>query len=157
MNATDKPKVGNQETLYRRVVNKEEMYKNGNKKILSSQAFTDPTRQPSVDRAFINKNDPTCTQIDLTDGVISLITGDVCSIENLNKHDINQRVIKSYNVFVVQDPIENSLNQKENKAHALIVTTPVFTLSDNSVFKRLKERLACLANEKGIWVIPLQE
>lgn len=124
---------------------------------LSSQAFTDSSQKPSVDRACLCDNDPTRAQKSPTDGIVSLIAREVRSIKNFNQtkdgkplqDESGQELMHVFDV--IPDPITTP---PENPAHALIVTSPSY--ASRSAFNRLIERLARIAETRG-WIITPQE
>lgn len=124
---------------------------------LSSQAFTDLSQKPSVDRACLCNNDPVRAQKSTADGIVSLIAHEVRSIKDF-KQTKDGKPLQDENgqelmhIFdVVPDPITT---HPENPAHALIVTSPSY--ASRSAFKRLIERLALIAESRG-WIITPQE
>lgn len=129
------------EILYRRVRSNKGLYETipGRKVLFNSQAFADPAFRPSVDRAKLCKDGPRHTLGPYSDaGVTSLVTGDVRGINNLDE-------IRTFEVNVEHMPIMSDHTQPENEAHAEIFTKPQCT---KSVFRRLRERLALLANTR---------
>jgi hypothetical protein len=115
---------------------------------LSSQAFADQNTEPSVDRAVLCNNDPSWTQKDEQDGVVSLITIDVrrVSVSGQNPKPARDEPIEiQYNIDVVPDPFQ------DNEAHAVVRPTPPY--QTKSVFRRVREALARIAEGYG-WVIP---
>lgn len=79
---------------------------------LSSMAFGDPAYRPSVNRAELCGNDPSKTQINPTDGVVSLIACDVRAIDRVVQHDRNGEPIFTHNIDVEHMP------EPQNFAHA---------------------------------------
>jgi hypothetical protein len=122
--------VHDDETLYHVVVDDPRNFKvvNGELK-LSSTAFGDRERRPSVDRAYLRDNDPRNSQWDPSDCIVSLITHEVRSVV-----DVRPRAVD-----VIPDPIENHPTLCDNLAHALIITKPAF--DNDSQFKKLKKAL----------------
>ena len=132
--------VENEEVLYRRLAMNWGLYRlaaAGTVQI-SSQAFADRNQRPSVDRAWLRSFDPSFTRLDPTDGVISLQAGDVRAIDTLQQSDEQGNVIQ-VRVDVEHVPIPG------NYAHAEVYTAPPCT---KSAFRRLRERLAQLANQR---------
>ena len=124
---------------------------------LSSQAFTDSSLKPSVDRACLCEHEPSRAQKSPEDGIASLIALEVRNIKDF-KQTNNGKPLTDENgqelrhaFDVIHDPITT---QPENPAHALIIATPGY--SGKSAFKRLIERLARIA-EKRDWLITPQE
>ena len=52
---------------------------------ISSQAFSDRWLKPSVDRAVLNNNDPSKTQINPKDGIVSLLTSKIRKIDEVKR------------------------------------------------------------------------
>ena len=80
--------VRNEEELYRSVRGKlEEEYSYGPKGNLqiSSEAFRDRDRKPSVDRAELRKFNPALSKLSDIDGVVSLMTAEVRAIGKVQK------------------------------------------------------------------------
>jgi hypothetical protein len=127
--------VHDDEELYRRVPNQPINFGDAvNDEIrVSSAAFGDRSRRPSVDRAWLRSYDPSMTQWEATDCVVGLITREVHKII-----DVSPRVVN-----VSPDPIENHETLPDNPAHALVVTDQAF--DNDSQFKRLKRALARLS------------
>ena len=124
---------------------------------LSSQAFSDRTMKPSVDRSLLCNADPSYAQKSPKDGVVSVIAIEVREIKNFPRKDekgkdlINEvGVVLNHAFDVVPDPITTP---PENLAHALIITSPDY--SSPNAFKRLLERLTRIA-EKRDWLIKPQ-
>ena len=138
--------ITDDEILYRRVRSNYGLYEtqpNG-RVLFNSQAFADPARRPSVDRAKLCKDGPKHTLGSYTDaGITSLITGDVRSINNLEQQDRNE--IRTFEVDVEYKPTINDPILPENIAHAEICTNPPCT---KGIFRRLREQLALLANAR---------
>lgn len=132
------------EILYRRVTYDKKNWAGDNKDNLRVQrsAFSDRNKQPSVDRAKLCGFNPSHTQAeDIRNGVVSLVTGEVRMLGlRHEKEDF------SYKVDVVHKP------EKNNVAHAEVTVDPEIT-SDN-VFKRLREMLTRLANQRGWLIFP---
>lgn len=75
--------IRDDEVLYRSVRGKygeEYSYDNIGKLKISSEAFRDRERKPSVDRAELKESNPSLSKRNDTDGIISLITADVRAI-----------------------------------------------------------------------------
>lgn len=151
--------VKDDEILYRSIsVKRRQCVPNGDGHWrLSSQAFTDSSQKPSVDRACLCDNDPVRAQKSPEDGIVSLIAHEVRGIKNFNqtkdgKPLQNEKGQELMHVFdVVPDPITTP---PENPAHAQVVTSPSYT--SRSAFNRLIERLARIAEDRG-WIIAPQE
>ena len=147
--------VANNEILYRRVPCIEGLYMiqaDGTVKV-SSAAFSDRSFRPSVDRAELCHNDPKETRHEPLDGVVSVVTRDVRSIDTVVQNDKDGKPIRTFDVDVEPVPILRHPTLPDNPAHAEIYTDPPCT--NKSVFRKLAERLAQLANERP-WEIELQ-
>ncbi len=104
---------------------------------ISSEAFSDRDKEPSVDRAKIHKNDATRTQVEETDAVLKLIARDVRIIPVTK-----EKSPETYIVDVVPDPIVNHPTYPDNLAHAKIRTMP---RCGSAIFRKFKISLAQLA------------
>ena len=93
--------IENDEELYRRY-----SYDSETKVKINSKAFFDRDRQPSVDRAKLRDFQPTLSKWCDTDGIVSLIAGEVRGI-----------LIENHTVDVIYAPI---LEDPKNLAHSLI-------------------------------------
>lgn len=146
--------VEDDEVLYRRVPCKAGLYVvNPDKTIrVSSAAFSDPRFRPSVNRARMCENDPRETQKEPTDGVVSVVTQDVRAIDTVVQNDSDGKPIRTFCVDVEHVPIFNHPELPDNPAHAEIYLIP--QVSNKTVFRRLCERLAQLANARP-WEIEL--
>lgn len=129
--------VDNDEALYRSVERTLWKQKNDGEFYLSSQAFADRNRRPSVDRAKLCGNDPSYTQFRLSDYVCSLVAEDVRAIATVVKHDKKGVPQIHHNIDVEPVPLPG------NDAHAEIYAVPA--ISGGRLFERLLERLAYLA------------
>src|SRR5436853_5981942 len=101
--------VADNEILYRRVACIEGLYviqADGTVKV-SSVAFSDRSFRPSVDRAELCNNDPKETQDELSDGVVSVVTRHVRSIDTVVQNDKAGKVIQTFNVEIEHVPILN--------------------------------------------------
>jgi hypothetical protein len=133
--------VAEDEVLYRRIPQSKDLYAkqaNGTIKV-SSQAFSDRAYRPSVDRANLCDHNPRHTQLAPSDAVVSLVTHDVRSIDTIERNDQHGNPIQSFRVDVESVPMP------ENRAHAEICTLPE---CDQKTFRRLREALALLANQR---------
>lgn len=141
--------VGDDETLYRRIQTGRGYYFPNDEggMSISAEAFSDPERQPSVDRAGINQYDPSKTQIDNSDAVLKTAAVDVRRI-NLMGGTPPEKL----NVDVVPDPLVAVHGQGSNPAHAKIRTNPP---CPNKAFRRLKQSLAQIVQAQGVrmWAI----
>ena len=143
------------EILYRRVPRADGLYivqTDGTIKV-SSAAFSDRSFRPSVDRAELRHYDPRHTQREASDGVVSVVACDVRAIDTVVQKDKNEKVIQTFNIDVEHVPIINHPELPDNLAHAEIYTNP--ECPNRSVFRKLAEKLAQLANERA-WEIELQ-
>ncbi|MGI0479198.1 hypothetical protein ACN4EE_00250 [Geminocystis sp. CENA526] len=143
--------VEDDEILYRRVPSQEKYYKidsnDPNTIRVSSQAFTDRNQRPSVDRASLCNHKPQYSQQESTDGVVSLVTNQVRQIDSIIQNDQKGKEEFKYKIDVLPRPLD------ENKAHAQIEPSPEYR--NQKPFRKLLERLAYLANERG-WEIKPQ-
>ena len=130
-------RVDDDETLYRSVKRILWKQKNNGEFYLSSQAFTDRNRRPSVDRAKLCGHDPSYTRFSPSDYVCSLVAKDVRTISTVVKYDKKGIPQVRHNIDVEPVPLS------DNAAHAEIYAVP--EISGERLFKRLLERLACLA------------
>ncbi|MBR8828430.1 MAG: hypothetical protein DSM107014_11120 [Gomphosphaeria aponina SAG 52.96 = DSM 107014] len=139
--------VADEEVLYRCVFYGKNNYKidENNEIRVSSQAFTDRNQRPSVDRASLCNNNPKYSQKDSKDGVVSLITRDVRLIDTVIQNDKKGKEEFTYKIDVKSRPLD------ENHAHAQIEPNPEYR--NKTPFRKLLERLAYLANQRG-WEIP---
>lgn len=112
---------------------------------LSSQAFSDRSFKPSVDRAVLCNTNPFHTQKSEKDGVVSVVTIDVRATATVIQNDAKGNPIQTHAIDVTPDPI-----QPHNLAHALITASPEY--GTPKVFRKLLERLQFLAQSRG-WLI----
>ena len=117
---------------------------------LSSTAFNDPSKKPSVDRAKLCGSDPAYTKKKPTDGVVSLTALSVRQIADVVQNDKNGNLELAHSVDVIADPVKDNPVLPDNLAHALIVANPAF--QSTGVFKKLKECLARIASLGG-WLV----
>lgn len=144
-------RVDNDDELYRRVPSNQGKYSIVEGKLrFSTTAFNDPGRKPSVDRAKL-RNSPDETKWDAADGVVSLVASEIRAIKVENT-GATQDDPSHYSVDVIPRPItvDNPEGLPENMAHAQIESAPVMT--SNNRFRKLKEALALLADNRG-WLI----
>jgi hypothetical protein len=148
--------VTDDEIIYRCVFYDRGLYRIVDQRLqLSSQAFADRNQMPSVDRATLRGNDPTPTQKNPEDGVVSLLTQAIRQIDSVRQMDAKGKLIAQYKIDVIADPISGQVDQPDNLAHAEIRPTPEY--QSKSVFRKLQERLALLATqriEQQDWEIP---
>ena len=140
--------IKDDEVLYRSVRGKledgEYFFDRGKLRIRPA-AFRDRYKKPSVDRAELKGLDPRLSRFNKTDGVVSLIAGDVRSIREV-KTEIKDEDVVVHTVDVIYDPTPT------NPAHSQIVVSPEFFGSKNkqkNVFKLLQIALATLATKNG--------
>jgi hypothetical protein len=107
---------------------------------ISSQAFSDRGLKPSVDRAILNENDPSKTQINPRDGVVSLLTSKIRKIDEVKKQSQDGEDLIVYKIDVVHRPTET------NFAHAQIEPSPEY--ETKNIFKKLTRSLAFLATQR---------
>ena len=116
---------------------------------VTSQAFAYRNRRPSVDRASLCNYDPSHTQKNAQDAVVSLITEKVRLIDEVVQNDPKGNPEFTYKIDVVYRPLD------ENVAHAQIEPSPEYR-NQTPFKKKLLERLANLANQRE-WEIPPYE
>ena len=142
--------VRNDETLYRAAFNTEQVtqytYSGGQYKI-TSEAFFDRNRRPSVGRAELTECDPALflsrSNLDEKSGVVSLNAGVVCEID-----------LELHTVKVKPAPKDG------DPGHAEIIMIPKLCCISNkkrkSEFSDLREALADIANkslDENDWVL----
>jgi hypothetical protein len=136
--------VQDDEVLYRCVYYDLRAYKltpSGDLKV-TSDAFLDRNKQPSVDRARLCHSDPHYTQgKDKRNGVVYLIAREIRAIDDLIRHGSSP---ETYTIDVAPVPLH------DNPAHAEIRTSP--QIASQNVFRRLRRSLAILANNHG-WLV----
>lgn len=148
-------RVNDDEELYRRIPS----YQNCIRRLedgsirLSASAFNDRFKKPSVDRKNLRSH-PSQTQVDPSDGVVTLITSAVRNIAGMVKKNDRGKVIENYIIDVIPDPIRGHSVLPDNPAHALIVSDPDDIRGES--FNRLKEALSLLVTREH-WLIPSQE
>lgn len=128
---TDGGNVSDSEILYRRARGDTLTLRGGNW-VCSVTAFTDPNREPSVDRAELTGFDPEWTRLEDSDGVLELHTGEVREIRVARKNH-KGRVVCEHDIDVIADPTN------DNRAHAKVIGRPALT---SGPFRRLREELA---------------
>jgi hypothetical protein len=141
--------VSNDELLFRRVPNKPENLKSENGICtVGASAFNSPDRRPSVNRARFLP-DPRDTQMDPSDGVLSLLA---IEIREIGSVALEPPAVGHFKVLVEPRPIyaNNREGEPENLSHAQIETDP--PMDSPSRFRKLKEALARLANRRP-WLI----
>lgn len=143
--------VADDELLYRCIFYKTsdgtKTYKVENDKVyVSNSAFRDADLAPSVDRAVLCQQDPKHTQKSPEDGVVGLISQDVRLIDSVVQKDSKGREEFTYKIDILPRPLP------DNGAHAQIEPTPAYR--SKSVFRKLLERLAFLANQREWEISP---
>jgi len=118
----------------------------GSQVVVSSQAFRDIFSSPSVDRAIFCSYNPTYTQKNVEDGVISLICQSVRLIDDVVQRDSKENEEFKYKIDVFPRPL------LDNEAHAQIEPTPAYR--NKNIFRKLRERLAFLANQRSWEILP---
>lgn len=141
--------VWDEEVLYRCVFYGRNLYQiQGNTATISSQAFADQAMYPSVDRAGLCDNNPCYSQKNEKDAVVSLITKDVRLINSVIQNNSKGEPEFTYKIDVLPRPLEN------NQAHAQIEPSPEYR--NQTPFRKLRERLAYLANQRGWEIEPYE-
>lgn len=143
--------VADDELLYRCIFYKTsdgtKTYKVENGRVyVSISAFRDASLAPSVDRAVLCEYNPTYTQKSFEDGVVSLISQDIRLIDSVVQKDPKGREEFIYKIDVLPRPLP------DNGAHAQIEPAPAYR--SKSVFRKLLERLAFLANQREWEILP---
>ena len=139
------------EFLYRAVNIAREGYIFEDEKILiKSSAFNDRHYKPSVDRSAV-RIDPKNSKLKPSDAIIKILTKHVRLIDSIRVEPNNITSSRVYIVDAIYRPIKASDTFSANLAHSQIESAPHVT---NSHFKKLKERLAILAMEYGLVVMP---
>lgn len=108
---------------------------------ISSQAFSDRSMRPSVDREAICGS-PTVTQNEPDNGVLRLIAREVRAISAAT-NDAKGKPVLTHLVDVHPDPLPATGNTAANPAHAEVRAAPV--IESNATFRRILERLARLS------------
>ena len=140
--------VQNDEILYRSVRGKggKEYATINGKPDFNYEAFKATNRKPSVDRAILRAH-PSLSLLSDTDGIVSLIAGQVRAIKSVERPEGGDAV---YAVDVIFAPT------MENPAHAEIILIPEYFGSRNKqrlAYRLIRIALALLANESG-WTLP---
>lgn len=129
--------VDDDEVLYRSVKPVLWKQKDNGEFYLSSQAFADRNRRPSVDRAKLCGHDPSHAQFHPSDYVCSLVAKDVRAIATVVKNDKQGVPQVRYDIDIEPVPLP------DDDAHAEIYAVP--EISGGRLFERLLERLAYIA------------
>jgi hypothetical protein len=146
--------VWNDEELYRSVrseLDVEEYIYSKGKLQIRSNAFRDINKKPSIDRAKLKEFNPFCSTLSDTDGIISLIAGDVRAIIEVGTKTEDRDT--THVVDVIYDP--NPKSDPENYAHSQIIVDPEFFGTDRKkerTFYKLRRALARLATKRG-WTL----
>ena len=141
--------VRNDEILYRSVrgeEGKEYTTKSNGKPDFSYEAFKATNRKPSVDRAIL-RDHPSLSLLSDTDGIVSLVAGQVRAIKSVERPEGEEAV---YAVDVIYAPT------MENPAHAEIIVIPEYFGSHKKrrlAYRLLRIALALLATQNG-WTLP---
>ena len=135
-------RVDDEEILFRRVLNDTNQYHVEDDEVrVSATAFNDRQKRPSVDRKRICKT-PIWTQQGAEHGVLRITAAQVRGIDSIEHKKKGEQF--SYAFDVHPDPIvDPPKGERPNPSHAEIRPNPDF--KTNSPFKKLKERLAILA------------
>jgi len=133
--------VEDDEELYRRLPINDHIHRyshnNEGKVEINSKAFFDRDQQPSVDRAKLKNYDPKTSKLHDTDGIVSLIAGEVRGI-----------TIDNHTVDVIYAPI---LDFPKNLSHSLITVSSKNDLSKSKrkqAFSTLRRSLVLLSTVK---------
>ena len=147
----DKETISNDEHLYRSVRGElrenEYTYDSTGRLKIRSNAFRDRNKKPSVDRASLREFNPALSRLDVSDGIVTLLTADVRAIG-----DVTTRIDETsvpHEVDVEYSPLE------QNPAHAQIVVRPEYLGSkkkQENAFHLLRVALARLATTNG-WTL----
>lgn len=121
---------------------------------ISSAAFRDVGRRPSVDRDSLRER-PEDARLGITDGVVKVLTRDVRAIGHIRVNPSDPANETAYTVNAIHRPLstENG-DDRNNDAHCQIESQPHIAVDRH--FKKLREALAYLANQNG-WIVPPTE
>ncbi len=117
----------------------------------SASAFNDRDRTPSVDRSSL-RAEPRDTRLTEADGVTAVNTGAVRAIRTIRVDPARKTDERVYQVDAIHRPLPDDEDPTENGAHCQIECCP--SIASDTHFKKLKEALALLANERGFVVLP---
>ncbi len=135
-------KLVDDDIVYRRITKKDYSYPSGQLKIHST-AFNDGYQKPSVVIHKLCGEDPQgALRNHDAYGIVKLTTKDVREV----KVEIQTKPVSKHDVDIKHSPL------KEDYAHGHIEAAPKF--SNDSQFKKLKERLAKIAEKSGIIIEP---
>lgn len=146
--------VDDHEELIRRIPADSSCYDSSDGTLrLSSTAFNDPERMPSVDRRKMRASLDDCKNHP-SDGLLLLIAREVRAINLPQIEAKGKPAANAHKIDVMHRPIEagNRDALPVNGAHSQIETTP--SLGD-ARFKKLKEALARLAEKHGWLASPV--
>jgi hypothetical protein len=150
----DDAAVGANERVFRRVrYEKNEYTVTDGKVVLSSQAFSESTGKPSVDREILRGGSPIPTQgKDGRNAVVRLTVLEVREMDRIYKLDAKQRPVGEGHAFdVFPDPLAATDTEPENPAHAEIRPVPEFADMDvKALRRRLQHALARIVNETKV-------
>ncbi|MEM8545025.1 MAG: hypothetical protein AAGF66_13675 [Cyanobacteria bacterium P01_H01_bin.119] len=143
--------VSDDELIYRRIPYDLDKSKNNYKVedgliLVSSQAFSDREMCPSVDRAKLCNHNPHHTQSSPDDGVVSFICAEIRAIDDIKYAPPKGQVVQ-YKIDIIWRPIDG------NYAHSQIEPSPNY--NSKSTFRKLREKLAYIANQKDWEIYPL--
>lgn len=150
MNKNDS--VRDDELLYRSVRSEsevEEYFFDRGKLIIRPAAFNDKRKKPSVDRAELREFNPSLSKLSETDGIVSLIAGNIRAIKEVKTKAEDGNVVHAVDVIYAPTP--------GNSAHSQIIVDPEFLgtgSKQKSTFKKLRVALATLATENGWTLAP---
>lgn len=143
--------VQDDEELYRNVRggpgSTEYSHDDTGKLIIQPETFRDRCKKPSVDRTELIEFNPSRALLNETNGIVSLMAGDVRSITDAVTTTEDGTVAHAVDVVYVPTP--------ERPAHAQITVNPEFFGSRSKrekVFKFLQKALARLATQSG-WTL----
>lgn len=117
----------------------------------SASAFNDRDRTPSVDRSSI-RTEPRDARLTETDGVTAVNTAAVRAVRTIRIDPAKKTDERVYQVDAIHRPLPDDEDPTENSAHCQIECCP--SIASDTHFKKLKEALALLANERGFVVLP---
>lgn len=137
--------VHDDEILFRRVENDKKnfyIHEDGVTRVTYS-AFSDSSKQISVDRAELCNHNPSHTQKRPENGVVQLTAGEVRVIGNIEHGETKN----PYEFDVIPDPIIGHPQLEDNLAHALIWPDP--EKLSKGAYTKLRHALAFIAS----WLI----
>ncbi len=141
--------IGDNEIIHRCVFYGRNCYKIiENAAKITSQAFTDRSQKPSVDRAILCDFNPQYTQKTPRDGVVSLVVQEVRLIDFIIQNDPKGNLEFLYKIDVIYCPLDNNI------AHAQIEPNPEYR--NDKPFRKLLERLVYLASQRGWEIEPYE-